>query len=159
MGINEEESGHQGVKDQNKVYRNAVHRVDLEASRIATTTYLAVDVVESGIKALFQAISDLTFKANDLMLNFDIANVELVDRRLTVHWNHAIYPVINSEKFENIIKESRFKQTTFYRGEKTASGVQPTPTYNREMIAKQQTYSKTIALGLLSNDFNSIKKK
>lgn len=58
-----------------------------------------------------------------------------------------------------MIVESRFKDTTFYRGEKTATKAMPTATFAKEKNLSQKYSDKTLALALMSNDMNSVKKK
>lgn len=104
-------------QEQNKVYQSAIHRVDLDIPRLAVACYLDEEVVKSSIRALFKAVADICFKAHDLELNFGIAWIKIVNKKLGCQFQPHVLAKINTPEFEREIVESRFKVSSFYRAE------------------------------------------
>ena len=115
--VNPKVPGLHTPQEQNKVYLSAVHRVDLDIPKLAVACYLAEEVVQSAIKVLFKAVADICFTGHDLELNMGIAWIKIVNKKLSCQFQQNILDTINTPQFERGIVESRFKETSFYRGE------------------------------------------
>ena len=164
LGVNEPQIFYT-PQEQNKVYQNAIRTVDLDPERIAVGAYLDLAVVKSALKALFQGIADVCLNCNDLLLGFEVANIEIVDKRLSYTFTPDIAGKLQSDQFEkNVdyiykILESRFLQTTFFRGDKSSTQVAPSHTHQLEKSLKAQNQQKTALLAVMSNDMNTVKAK
>lgn len=89
----------------------------MDIPRLAVACYLDEEVVRSSLKVLFKAVADICFKAHDLELNLGIAWIKIVNKKLTCQFQPHILAKINTPQFEREIVESRFKVSSFYRGE------------------------------------------
>lgn len=94
----------QTPSDQNKVYQNAIHCVDLDLERLAVGAYLDLSVVKSAVKALFQAVADACLKCNDLSLSFEVVQIDIIDKRLKYSFSNEIAAKVQSEEFERGVK-------------------------------------------------------
>ena len=103
LGI-EESSLFHTPNDQNKVYQSSIRCVELDPERIAVGAYLDISVVKSALKALFQGIADVCLNCNDLLLPFDVATIEIVNKRLRYNFGPEIAAKVQSKDFERNVK-------------------------------------------------------
>jgi len=128
---------------------------------IAAGSYLAKEVVSSGIQAFIAAVWDLTQLGHDLNIDFGFCNIRISDKNLSYTFKNDFVNTVNDTKFEHKIKKSEAPTDNFWKtstkekwSKSTLSGL-----YKKPDSDKVQTLAeKTLALKIMSLDLNTAEK-
>ncbi len=157
-------SGKQEVdpaKSQRSIFQQGFRMIYANAVPIAQCCHMGKDVVEDVLKNILLAIQDLIKYDRHIQLQFGFANVNFINRNLTVKFAEFLSKTVKEKEFMTTMRRSNSPVATTWRtNTQTQFYKSPLGTMIRKPDSEvnQALMQKTQALKMMSLDMSSSAK-